>query len=439
MDNKKKQLITNIERVLNSEDLMKEQREALVTFDRFNELEAHCSLGTRVNYLSTLYKLGKEVKNPYETMPKEDIQTYISNLEKGYSESTIALQKGHIKRFFLWIEWVRINKDKPDEEKLDIKDINAPFNVRWIKTEIVGNKLEFGDLPTEEEVLKIVGCVEKQRDRAFILTSWETGASPVEVLGMRIRDVRFNQYGAQVSFNRYVSKKTNESHELKTKYRERTIPIVSAVPDLQLWLSMHPQRNDADAPIWWSRQGGGALGYVVAQDIFKRACKRAEIQKHLTLYSLRHGRITQVSEVLSVPELKEFCGHSKSSRVAETRYVHVNGENIKRKLLAERGVEIQQEQKQETSLQVKVCPRCHENNSPVHKFCFKCSAPLDTETMFEVQRQGEILNLGSERATTNPEYDHLMKMFARLSPEVVKKIQQEMWSRVAVELIKQTT
>lgn len=81
------------------------------------------------------------------------------------------------------------------------------------------------------------------------------------------------------------------------------------------------------------------------QDIFKRVCKKAGIQKHLTLYSLRHARITQVSEVLSVPELKEFAGHSKASRVAENTYIHVNEENIKKKLWKERGIEVKEEEK----------------------------------------------------------------------------------------------
>ncbi|MCP8308903.1 MAG: hypothetical protein H3Z54_09460 [archaeon] len=39
MENKAKSALTNIERVLNSEQLMEEQKQTLIAFDRYNELE----------------------------------------------------------------------------------------------------------------------------------------------------------------------------------------------------------------------------------------------------------------------------------------------------------------------------------------------------------------------------------------------------------------
>jgi integrase len=283
MENKTKGTINAIETILNGKrqregkwrhkdlpTLMKEQRDTLIAFDRFNELEAHCSLGTRETYLRTLFDLGRKHQKPYETMVKEDIQTYFSNLAKEVSEGTVALRKANIKRFFTWLEWVKVNKDKPDEQKLDLKDVTIPYNVRWIKTELLSNHLSFEDLPSEAEILQIVNNVQKQRDRAYILVSWETGASPVEVLGMRIRDVTFNQYGATISFKPYVSRKTKDAHDLKTKYRERQIPIVKATADLQMWLTLHPEKSNFDAPVWWS-QHGGKLCYNVAQANSARA------------------------------------------------------------------------------------------------------------------------------------------------------------------------
>ena len=53
MENRKARHIARIERLLNSDRIIKEQREALVNFDRFNELEVQCSLGTRKSYLQT--------------------------------------------------------------------------------------------------------------------------------------------------------------------------------------------------------------------------------------------------------------------------------------------------------------------------------------------------------------------------------------------------
>jgi hypothetical protein len=102
--------------------------------------------------------------------------------------------------------------------------------------------MEFEDLPSEQEILKISTFVETQRDRALILTLWETGAEPVAVLNLKVKDVVFNQHCAIVTFR-------PSSGKLKTEYMYRQIPVRSAVPDLQLWLSMHPGKDDGESPI----------------------------------------------------------------------------------------------------------------------------------------------------------------------------------------------
>ena len=45
----------------------------------------------------------------------------------------------------------------------------------------------------EEEGLQIVQCTKTQRDRAMILVTWETAGSPIEVLGLRIKDEALRQ------------------------------------------------------------------------------------------------------------------------------------------------------------------------------------------------------------------------------------------------------
>ena len=177
MENRKASHITAIERALNNKRLLKPQRETLIVFDRFNELESQCSIGTRRGYMETLYQLALNIHKPFESRTKEDLQEYISTASKHYTEATMMTRKVHIKRFFKWLEWVKANKGKSNEDKIDIHEVKAPYKVRWIKTGLVDNSVEFEDLPTEEEVRRIVSCVETQRDRALLLILWETGAS----------------------------------------------------------------------------------------------------------------------------------------------------------------------------------------------------------------------------------------------------------------------
>jgi len=339
MENKTSKNISEIERVLNSSKLTKNQRETLNAFDRYNELEAKCSLGTRRSYLQSLYELGVKVCKPFEKMTKEDLQNYIhaeSNPHKnskgepcdGHKEGTIALYEQHIKRFFKWLEWIKVNIG--NEEKVDINEVKVPYCVRWIKLGTVDSTLEFEDLPTDEEVKRIAECVETQRDRALLLALWETGASPIEILNLRVKDVAFNQYGAIVKFRRYTKGRTNQVNKLKTPYRYRQVPIATSVPDLQLWLSMHPNKENDEAPLWLSRKGG-SLGYHRLLRIFKRAVRKAGIKKHLTPYRFRHKRLTQLADVLGIHELKKVAGHSKHSTTTQ-RYLHADEKAIVKKI-----------------------------------------------------------------------------------------------------------
>ena len=117
MENKVKSALVNIDRVLNNKQLLKKQRDALSSFDRYNELEGKCGLYTRVSYLMTLNNLGVNVRKPYEKMTKEDIQKYFVTISKERTEGTINLQKAHVKRFFKFLKWIKVDKEKKDERR----------------------------------------------------------------------------------------------------------------------------------------------------------------------------------------------------------------------------------------------------------------------------------------------------------------------------------
>lgn len=459
MENRRASSIRAIERVLTSEKLTKRQIQTLGAFDRFNELEVQTELSTRKSYLENLNHLGVNVGKPFEKMTKEDLQNFIAEESKHHKEGTVTLYKQQIKRFFRWLRWVEVNKAKPDEEKEDIKDVKPPYKVRWIKFTSVEPDLAFEDLPTDEEVKRIAECANTQRDRALLLALWETGASPVEILGLRVKDVTFNQYGAIVRFRRYTRSRTRQVNKLKTPHRYRQVPITTSVPDLQLWLSMHPQKDNPEAPLWLS-QMGGALSYSEFYRKFKLAVKKAGIKKKLKPYLFRHKRLTQVAPFLGIHELKRFAGHSKYSNITP-RYLHADDKAIQTKVLKERGVEVKPETPAETPLKIKICPRCKHQNSPTFKFCAMCSMPLDTKTMFEAQRQGEKLmnfvnRLGAairvnnetgalvfqqigtdeehekrKRIDTEVDLDAFLTLI-QLSPEI-KQLYKRLWENVATE------
>lgn len=418
--------IKKVERILSSGELKEEQRKILSDFDRFNALERETSYATRLSYLTTLFKLGKSNNKRFEDMDKEDLKEFISIVSAIEKKSSVELGKAHLKRFFRWLYW----HNSGEEE--DLRQFKMPKCVSWISVKHPDNEWEYEDLPTEEDILKISTFVETQRDRALILTLWETGAEPIAVLNLKIKDVEFNQYGGIVTFRL-------SSGKLKTKYRYREIPIATSVPDLQLWLSMHPQKDDSNAPLWTSRRGG-ALGYTRLRELFLKAKKKANVNKQINLYKLRHKRLTDVADVLNVQELKKFAGHSKYSNVTP-RYIHVNEKAMKQKIYRERGVAVEEKEKVEPALKVKMCPRCKHENSPTFKFCAMCSMPLDMKTMFEVHKKGELLTQGTfQTMGENNEYGELMQSFFKLqekNPDLFRKLTERFWENVAMELLRE--
>ncbi|MFX0202719.1 MAG: hypothetical protein ACFFCW_41980, partial [Candidatus Hodarchaeota archaeon] len=136
VENNKAKLIGQIERFLADNKLVEEQRQTLRAFDRFNELEAQCRLSTRHSYLRTLHGLGVCVQKPYEKMKKEELQMFVAIQKKYHRPSVVMLQQAHLKRFFRWLEWTKVNKDLKDEDKLNISDVRAPYVVRWMRVSL---------------------------------------------------------------------------------------------------------------------------------------------------------------------------------------------------------------------------------------------------------------------------------------------------------------
>jgi len=103
------------------------------------------------------------------------------------------------------------------------------------------------DLLAEEEIRRLVEAADNPRDRAFIITLYETGGRIGEVGSLRIRDVPFHKGYASVM--------------LRGKTGPRRVPVVAAVPYLGLWIEHHPDRSNPDAPLWPKLSDGKPMSY----------------------------------------------------------------------------------------------------------------------------------------------------------------------------------
>ena len=337
--------------------------------------------------IKTLPNNGK----PYSELTREDVVAWLRELEMKYkSAHTRHDYKRRVKRFLRWIH----NGDDRDKP--------APEVVRVIKAGKPRRDLGV-EVLTEEEVKRMVEVCESQRDRAMLFALYESGARAGELLSLRLRDVELDKYGAVI--------------RVRGKKGERRIRLVYSVPDLQLWLNMHPGGNDGDAPLWpRERDATSSIGVPRLEHMVRRYSKKAGIGKRVHPHVFRHSRATHLAKALTEAQLREFFGWTKQSEIPSI-YVHLSGRDVDRTLLKHYGIEVEEEIQKQLELKPKPCVRCGFHNPPTARYCARCSAVLDVRTAveFEEARQG-----------ADDLVARVMQEFTRRAPEIVTGILKEM-------------
>ena len=351
------------------------------------------SLGTIKRLMEAIRILGCDGK-PYEELTREDLNEWMRCLPHArrdgrnggkYHPNTVELLKRLGKTFLLWVHNDGDGEKEPPEVLKHIRYKQPRMDLRK-------------DILNEAEVRKLVDAAERQRDRALIFVCYESGARAGELRSLRLRDVKLDRYGAVVL--------------VKGKTGARRIRLVQSVPDLQLWLNMHPLKGNPDAPLWISRQRGGrGIGRMRLGEILETYAKRAGLGKHVNPHLLRHSRATHLANVLTEAQMREFFGWTKRSQTPAI-YVHLSGRDVDATLLKHYGIEVGEVKKSEV-LEPVECPRCQSKSPPGAKFCVWCGMALTQEAIVAHKEPSEVAD---ELMTL------LVKEFIRNEPEKLEKI-----------------
>jgi hypothetical protein len=205
------------------------------------------------------------------------------------------------------------------------------------------------------------------------MTLYESGGRIGEVGSMRIKDVEFMKDYAAV--------------RLVGKTGTRRVPIVAAVPYLQLWLEHHPDKNNPNAPLWPKFSDGKPMTYPALAKVLKVATERADLKKRITPHKLRHARATFLATKLTEAQMNAIFGWKQGSDMPST-YVHLSGRDVDQAILGIYG--LKKEKEEETGkpkLTPKECPRCHQKNPATNRFCFNCGMALDMQAVMELEEK----------------------------------------------------
>jgi integrase/recombinase XerD len=324
------------------------RREVFTRFVREMKLRGY-SHETILGYVKVIRSLGYDGK-PYEELTSEDLMAWMERISSnGWSAETVNWHRRMIKHFLRWLHGCKSAKDP------------TPEPLRVIQQQRKRRELPKGIL-SRAEIRRLIDACENQRDRALVFVAYESGARAGEILGVKIGDVEFDRFGAVLHLNR-------------GKTGERRIRLVESVPDLKLWLSMHPEGNNKSATLWPKMRGDrkplsrDGLGILL-----RKLARRTGLNKHVHPHLLRHSRATHLANVLTEAQMREFFGWTKDSDMPSV-YVHLSGRDVDSALLRYYGIKV--EAPAENLLEPKTCPWCKVVNSPSARFCQSCNAPLD--------------------------------------------------------------
>lgn len=241
------------------------------------------------------------------------------------------------------------------------------------------------EILTDEDISRMLGATNSLQWQTRLLLLYDAGARAGEVCNLRMKDVKLDNYGAQVT--------------LRGKTGTRSRRLIKSVKLLETYLQAHRNRVQPDDPLFYAERRKkrheplkpSALLYMVQE-----MARRAGIEKDVWTHLVRHSAATSEASSFTDAELEELYGWKKGSGMPK-RYRHkIDAHKLELKQLRLAGIQIPEEEMR-SPLAPRICPRCSEQNTPLARFCSRCNMILDKKLAKEIQAREDkaksILNI----------------------------------------------
>jgi site-specific recombinase XerD len=351
-------------------------------------------------YLDVLCVLSRELGKPFKEASKLDVQAYVRKLlESDYTDWTKYTYQIIVRVFYQWL--------------FDMEGHDHPEPTKWMRPRPPSRNSKLPeDMLTEEEVKRMIEVTRKPRNRALIAFLYESGARIGEVMNLRIKDVDFTGDFCRVM--------------LRGKTGMRKIPLITSVPYLTTWINQHPTREDPESLVFVStgcRNHKKPLSYNTFNKVLLKSGHKARVRKALNPHNFRHSRATHLANKLTEQQLKIYFGWSGNSKMTST-YVHLSGRDIESAILEANGLR-KKEERPDSLLRPRQCPRCREDNEATSDICHRCGQPLDTKSALAFEERKGTLEKQMEELT-----EFKGKIEKLINDAVEKKMQEMGFERV---------
>jgi len=159
---------------------------------------------------------------------------------------------------------------------------------------------------TEQEISKMLAACRNVRDKAALKFLYLTGARLMEFLTLKVGSVE-----DRPPFLLFKLEGT------KNKYACRTVPVddAEAISLFHEFMTSHPFKHDANAPLWLNVEGNAPLEPKNLNELLRYRARVAGVKKKHNPHAFRHARVTHLRGARKVGDasLELFFGWTKGS------------------------------------------------------------------------------------------------------------------------------
>ena len=244
------------------------------------------------SYSRTLRRVAGHFDRCPDDLSPDDLKGYFAALLEQYSWSTIKVDLCSLRFFHRYVldremEWIKIIR---------------PPRVRSLP-----------DVPTREEVHRLINTVRKLRYRIFLLVVYSLGLRIGEGLALEVADIDGSQRRVHIRDGK------------GGKDRYVPIPVLTLQAMRRFWMTHRHPRLLFPSPAgsqFIVRIASAPMDASGVQAALRAARLECGIEKRLTVHSLRHAYATHLLEQgMDLRLIQSLLGHSHSNTTA--RYAHI--------------------------------------------------------------------------------------------------------------------
>lgn len=343
-------MIKNIEKLIREDKVLSSRdKKKIISFITYVSPELSIKRIKKYGYVLRLFK--KYLKVDYLSATEKDIRRAVAELNNtDYAEKTKADVKVCIKRFFKWLKG---------------SDKFYPSHVNWIKTTVKKNFRKLPeDLLTEEDIQKLISVCDNLRDKAIVMTLYESGCRIGEFIELKKKDVSFDEDGVLLTIP-------------KGKTGARRIRLVASSSYLAEWINN--SIREKESYLWIglnNKKKNEKIGQNAVRIILKYLKNKSGIDKPVNPHHFRHSRATFLANKLTEAQMCAYFGWVLGSDMPST-YVHLSQRDVDDAILGIYGHKEKREIK--SKLTPISCPKCKRKLPSGSNLCSFCGTPINKE------------------------------------------------------------